>query len=300
MKHTIITAFFLLFIGTLHSFSQSWMTDSLKWKETRELNFGDTYTTSFVVWATESINDTIYRRIHLTQCSVAPVADLFTCHLRAEGNQVFVRVEGQEYLLYDFDLEIGDVYTPQICEMAGEIQVLDGSFANYEVTEVSTTIINGEERRVISFDTFGSGAYDLQWIEGVGSNKGLFHGTEVCAIDVISRLTCFERNTVDEYMNPEFDTCCVFALSDELSDMGSANGLVAYPNPISSSEALKWSEGFESGHLSVFTQEGKLIYSEEISKHSKLTPSDMGLSPGLYHINLEVEGELLHQKMVVY
>ena len=300
MKRTLITAFFLLFIGTISSYSQSWMSDSLKWKETRELNFGDVLTTSFVVWATESINDTIYRRIHLTQCSDAPVSDIFTCHLRAEGNRVFARVEGQEYLLYDFDLELGDIYTPQLCEMAGEIQILDGSIGGYEVTEVSTMIINGEERRVISFDTFGSGPWNLQWIEGVGSNKGLFHGTEVCATDLISRLTCFERNTVDEYMNPEFETCCVFALSDGASDIGSTNGKVVYPNPISSSEALKWSEGFQSGHLTVFTQEGKLMYDEEISKHSTLTPSDMGLSPGLYHFQMEIGNTRLHQKIVIY
>lgn len=300
MKRVIITAFFLLFIGTLHSFSQSWMTDSLKWKETREQNFGDVVTTSFVTWASETINDTLYRRIHRTICSNATVFDIFTCHIRTEGDKVYARVEGHEYLLYDFDLEVGDIYTPEICEMASEFQILVGGFGNYEVTEVSTTIINGEERRVISFETFGSGPWNLQWIEGVGSNKGLFHGTEVCAIDLISRLTCFERNTVDEYINPEFETCCFFALSDGLSDIGSANGQVVYPNPISSSEALKWSEGFQSGHLSVFTQEGKLMYSEEISKESTLTPSDMGLSPGLYHVQMKVEGHLLHQKIVVY
>ncbi len=300
MKRTFITAFFLLFIGTLHSFSQSWMTDSLKWKETREQNFGDVITTSYVVWTTESINDSIYRRIHRTQCSIAPVTDIFICHIRADGNRVFARVEGQEYLLYDFDLEVGDIYTPLLCEIGGEIQILDGGFVSYEVTDVSTILISGEERRLISFNTFGAGASDLQWIEGVGSNKGLFHGTEVCAIDYISRLTCFERNTVDEYMNPEFESCCVFALSDGISDNRSANGQVLYPNPISSSEALKWSEGFQSGHLSVFTQEGKLMYAEEITKHTNLTPSDMGLSPGLFHIQVQVERKLIHQKIVVY
>ncbi|MGB6035248.1 MAG: T9SS type A sorting domain-containing protein [Cryomorphaceae bacterium] len=291
---SITTILIFSIFYTLSTSAQSWMTDSLKWKETRELNFGLTETIAYTTYAQETINDTLYQSIYRVSCTNG-LEENFVCHLRSEENQVFVRVEGQEYLLYDFDLEVGDIFTPLVCVQFDEVQILDGSQTSFEVADVSTTLIDGEERRVISFEPFSA----LQWIEGVGSNQGLFNGIAICAIDIISVLTCFERNTILEYTDPFVEICCPTTLSDDNDEL-TDHRTFAYPNPISLSQSLGFSESVESGQLTVFSQDGKLMYAEQISKTFNLTPSDMGLSPGLYHFQLEMENKRLHQKIVVY
>jgi len=294
MKKFYLFTFCLFFLATVSSNAQSWMNDSLTWKETRELNFGLTESVAYTTLSQETINDTVYQNIHRVNCLTGE-EESFVCHLRSDDNQVFVRVEGLEYLVYDFNLEVGDIFIPLVCVNLDDVQILDGSQTSFEVSDVSTTLIDGEERRVISFEPFSA----LQWIEGVGSNQGLFNGIAVCAIDIISVLTCFERNGDTEYTNPFVEVCCPTTLSDgyTVADQGTP---FAYPNPISLSQSLRFSEEMEAGYLSVFSQEGKLMHAERISKTSTLTPSDMGLSPGLYHMQIENDNTRLYQKFVVY
>lgn len=292
ISYFLTMSFFIMCIG--FSQAQSWMNDSLTWKETRELNFGLTESIGYATFSQETINDTIYQSIHRINCLTGE-EESFVCHLRSEDSQVFARVEGQEYLMYDFDLEVGDTFTPLVCVNLDEVLILDGSQTSFEVSDVSTTLIDGEERRVISFEPFSA----LQWIEGVGSNQGLFNGIAVCAIDIISVLTCFERNAELEYTDPFVEICCPTTLSDGYG-LADESTHFAYPNPVSLSESLRFSEEIERGYLSIFSQEGKLMHAKQIDKNAALTPSEMGLSPGLHYIQLEMDKARLHQKIVVY
>jgi len=292
VSYFLTTCIFIASLG--YSSAQSWMNDSLTWKETREMNFGLTESIGYTTLSHETINDTIYRSIHRVNC-LTGVEESFVCHLRSEESQVFVRVEGQEYLLYDFDLEVGEVFTPLVCVFYDEVQILDGTQASLEVSEVSTTLIDGEERRVISFQPFSA----LQWIEGVGSNQGLFNGIAVCVIDIISVLTCFERNADTEYTDPFVEVCCPTTLSDDF-EVEVQGTHFAYPNPISLSQSLRFSEEVQTGQLTVFSQEGKQLYIEEITENSIRTPSHMGLTRGVYHLQIENGHTRFYQKIVVY
>jgi hypothetical protein len=90
------------------------------------LSFGSTQTLAYTTHSQETINDTIYQSIHGLHC-LNESDQGFVCHLRSEGNLVFIKVDGQEYALYDFNLTAGETYLPPVCEVDNDIMIMAGS-----------------------------------------------------------------------------------------------------------------------------------------------------------------------------
>lgn len=73
--------------------------------------------------------------------------------LRQEDQKIWRRLSNQEFLMYDFSLEVGDTL----------------SQTSMIVTEVSVISYFGQNRKTISFS---EGFHYERWIEGIGSSAG--------------------------------------------------------------------------------------------------------------------------------
>lgn len=93
-----------------------------------------------------------------------------------------------ERLLYDFNISIGDSL------------IVYGSTSQVLIVDSITNILldNGETRKCFHMlNGCGSGYMDgeqLIWIEGIGSNGGLFNPYGGCIIDGLDWLTCFHHH----------------------------------------------------------------------------------------------------------
>jgi hypothetical protein len=108
--------------------------------------------------------------------------------IRQEGRALYVWNGDADELLFDFDLEVGDM--------------LPTSFINFdesiEVTELDSIQLNGEWRRVYTVN----GGWAQTIVEGVGSDRGLFEPIGAileCGHD----LECFSLNGESVYPGPE-------------------------------------------------------------------------------------------------
>lgn len=73
-----------------------------------------------------------------------------------------------------------------------------------------------------------------------------------------------------------------------------------FPNPAGSVTEISWPKGTETAELSIFTAEGKLLYSE--SKTNPQTASAINLSnfvPGVYPVTIKINGNVSTQKLII-
>ncbi len=88
-----------------------------------------------------------------------------------------IRESGEEFLLYDFDLDVGDTFDGEYYE------------GGWTVTAVETVFYAGANRKKITLD----GVNPDIWYEGIGSEKGLtFSGYE--CIDCYTYLLCYSKD----------------------------------------------------------------------------------------------------------
>ncbi len=91
-------------------------------------------------------------------------------------HKVYFIGEGEEYLLYDFDVEVGDI-------------VYGAYNQAWTITAVETEYYAGADRKKISLD----GAGEDIWYEGRGSIRGLTFSLYEC-IDCYTNLLCYSQN----------------------------------------------------------------------------------------------------------
>jgi hypothetical protein len=174
-------------------------------------------------------NDTV---IHgLTYTKIAD-KDRYLGAIREENGKVYAYLNygdymamEDEFLLYDFTVEVGDVITSTAFE--GALSYSDGITVR-QTDEI--TLENGEKRKRIFFDKTGP------WIEGIGSTGGLFHDTMWLLTNyTISYLTCFQQNNISLYLDTDkcLDGKCCEKLSDgaNVHNLSFTNEIVIFPNP---------------------------------------------------------------------
>ncbi len=102
--------------------------------------------------------------------SSEPQKQEYVCAMRTtEDGKVYVYHDNTEYLLYDFDVNIGDVrYT-----FGGPNTILYSPLCKDSIVNIST-LANG--RKKIEVERFDGECQSLQtWIEGVGSTTGIIY-----------------------------------------------------------------------------------------------------------------------------
>lgn len=178
--------------------------------------------------------------------------------------------EGQEILLFDFTLEVGDTVPVSNYATLG-IPLI--------ITDVSDfTLLNGEIRKRIEY-------VDGAYIEGVGGEYGLFQPL-MPGIGFWWNVLCLKLDEENIYSHPNSLSQCNWMTSvDEIP----RSAVQLYPNPnhgtfTFSIEPLKTSYPMR---LVIFNTKGQQVYDRMISV---VTNIDTNLPVGLYHWQLQSAG----------
>jgi hypothetical protein len=119
-----------------------------------------------------------------------------------ENHQLIYRdLEGEEGLIYDFEMEVGDIITI-------DNVYLETPNIEMECVGIETIIVNGEEK--IQYELHNN-EFDQSeiWIEGMGSNNGILSSGYYCTgiTGSSSELLCYSFNDELIYSNPTFSAC---------------------------------------------------------------------------------------------
>lgn len=177
------------------------------------------------------------------------IDSLFKGYVRSFGKQVFFRTSfnTSEYLLYDFDLAVGDTLP------LNELLYSDV----LTISEVDSVLVsNGNYLKVFTLE---GNNYVNQLIEGVGSSAGFLEALQK-PYNVSHALKCYSQN--GQYYFPETENPdCIFFLG--LNSFQPE--LDVYPNPCSQSLRISINADFAGGFWRIITIGGKEIVRGAVS-----------------------------------
>lgn len=196
--------------------------------------------------------------------------------------------QNQEFLLYDFDLEIGDT-VPQTWN--------NYSYPDLYVDAIDSTYINNSYRKRYIYLEQG---YDIGIgvIEGIGAETGLLEPIEM--FEVIWYLRCFYQNDSIYYINSNFTTSCNLeidtCLNVSISEIHNPTTLfVVYPNPCRDIFIIDFS--FDNlpaqAYYSISDPLGRIIEEGAIQgQQNQIIIRTSSFSSGLHTIRLIVNGKV--------
>lgn len=202
-----------------------------------------------------------------------------------EEQKVIINIYLSEKLLYDFSLEVNDTAT-----VYGV-----GDYHQIVVTDVTTVIVNGTERKKIVFDEL-NGWSPGYWIEGVGSVYGLPDAALGQITDYSPVLSCFYEGNNLAWDNPDNeDLQCGSTLATiEISQVE----LSVFPNP--ASEKLNWilpiSINNTTVQVDIYNSTGHLCKTI-ITNSNQIEIAD--LATGIYSIRFSNDEKLIGMEKLV-
>lgn len=173
-----------------------------------------------------------------------------------------------EYLLYDFDIAVGDT-----------LNIYTSFYPPYVVHDVDTISINGTQRR--RWAVGNDGCINCEhWIEGVGSDHGLFYSW--CQyFEWGWQLRCYEDP--DIFYDPWGlgNPCYVLTSTTDpiLKELLSVG-----PNPSNTAIRMRLeAEATETYHLQLFDSRGSLVLERDLSGGEELVLQASDFPKGVYH-----------------
>ena len=204
MKSLRLT-FSLSLVLTSISFSQSLPDSSAIWT-IASISMGSYFQNNTYSYETDTIiNSLTYVTIFTTNDSIYdPSNSNYYCAVREyEGRWFFVlKDQTNEYLLYDFNVNIGDTVIINNPWTDGEKELIVFNTDSLELTDKYYRTID------VGFYDGPSGQPNIidRWIKGIGSTNGLFYsGFYIC--DIGYQLLCFHRNDTLIYLDSPDGTC---------------------------------------------------------------------------------------------
>ena len=156
-----------------------------------------------------------------------------------------------EFLLYDYDLEVGDFFH-------------DDDDHPMQVTEVTTiTDLNGVSRKKITFSFSGLTDVTEFWIEGIGSNRGFMHvgqwEADHDSEGEMYHLLCYHVDNDVIYVNPEYNDCDL----DDIEENTVENSISIYPNPAKDVIKILNDNTLNISYVEIFDLTGRKVLNAE-------------------------------------
>jgi len=197
-------------------------------------------------------------------------------------------VDGNEQLMYNFNLDVGDTFTfSDISALFCEISAYSGE--EFEVTEVTTQFIAGLDRKVMILE----GVQGKEtWIEGIGAVSSL--DTHAWFIAFYNRLICHTKDGITTFFNG-FDECEATAGLDDFFK----STVVLAPNPVFSISTLQFSSEGAADTVHILDVFGRVI-SEINVQGDRVLIDAKAYSAGVYFYQVYSEKQLLKtEKFIV-
>lgn len=204
--------------------------------------------------------------------STFPGEPFVVAYLREDvaEEKIYIYENGEEFLLYDFNVEAGDIITVRSVNSNEDITITDVSFVE----------INGVSRKKISYAQ--SEWFVGDYTEGIGSRYGLIDFATAQITDYAPWLTCYYESGELIWDN-NFDklSCDAVLNVNELETIE----LTLFPNPTSDALFINISNDISGQILfQIFDSAGKLVL-EKMEVSSNVVRLDVSdLAAGNYTI----------------
>ncbi len=220
MKNSILVLILLCMSGQASAQDISFTDVGARWFVADTYPNGNLENPSFIQTTTEvfqwcgeeEIDEVMWSRLCVASDSSQQSTQTLQGWVRdSVGWVFFLDTLGNETLIYDFTLEVGDSILSGFHQESFPTQV-----EYMTALAVDSVFLNGQYHKRIFFDTIQSGIFSWftdVWIEGIGSIHGplspidpMFYGGEFPArID----LTCYWMENDLVWQNPEFESCYI-------------------------------------------------------------------------------------------
>ena len=248
---------------------------------------GSVFKEQFLMEGDTSFNNTCYKKIYICDYSPAIANKVFYGGIRVDSlqkvyffldsNQYLNSLQSnflkyrQEYLLYDFSLNIADtlrVFNPQ-----DSILVLN---------KIDSVLVGNQYRKKWEFRYDFSGITKV-WVEGIGDLNGLFFSLQFDMVDLYHSLTCYEDTSIF-WSNPDLQGVDCFSVGIEPKMSKSSFSIKAYPNPVSTIINFEFEKTYSHKMLlEIYDVLGQRVYDISIAKNEnniKINLED--LKKGIY------------------
>ncbi|MFD1551249.1 hypothetical protein DNU06_12990 [Putridiphycobacter roseus] len=213
----------------------------------------------------------------------------YFCAVRQQNDTWLFIPKGntQAYLLYDFDVVVGDTINVDNPWASGPVQSL--------ITSIDSVLIQGGYRDRLHLDAVGGGFPEV-WIAGIGSSNGLFY-SGYYIFDYGFQLMCFHENDSLKYMNAPNNDCNYQTVGIE--EVENSPYWSVYPNPVSDSFEIKIAADLlKIKSIKIYDNQGRMIRQirpMEISNVNKIE----GIDSGLYLVSVVFQDNEISTKKVV-
>ncbi len=270
-------------------------TDSAQWSVSH--NFPTyTQTIQHKMKGDSVLNGVTYHKIYSsTDLLYGSSNQTINCFLREDASKkVYVKypsgssVDTSEFLLYDFNLSVGDTATIHLINYSTD------SLYKMVVLYSDSSLLGGSYRKMIMLRTipgqviWGPGCDDMWWIQGMGASQfGLLYNE-------LPECSCFCDNT-DYQLSCFWDngtylwggTNCDYATSVENLAFNDFS-VRLYPNPLSNSSILEINN-VGKAKLEIYNLLGKIVMKKAIIDEKNIILDKFDFSSGIFIYKITTE-----------
>lgn len=254
--------------------------------------WGSTYSTEYFRFDEDTIiEDLLYKKIWISADENYDQWNFYGAFIREENNRVFLRqMLGEEGLIYDFNLNIGDSLLVDNPRAAGELYLSLVEIDSVEITD------GYRERWKLVSSNYPEPEY---WIKGIGSETGVLNSSTGVFVGLcgLYRLLCEKENDELVYINPEFTSCfLVTTATHELENRVNQFDL-HYDNY---SVTVKFNYQINKEKVIVLSDISGKIISQIKTRDDNSTFTLLNNRAGIYIISVMIDGKLVSKKFVSY
>ncbi len=288
-----VISFFVFMILTINIFSQDYyplIQEGNTWNVLvvylKNMFLDTTYsTTTYKLTGDTIIDSKTYKKLYKSD-EKYPVNWGFWRFMREDTDKkVWLRHKSseQEFLMYDFSVKVGD-----------SVLVGDSNLEVYlHVDSISDVVINQSHRKQIWLsDKYDPNYYSENWIEGVGSNKGICWSGSVNIVGGWSWLLCMFENEYPVYENPYYESCYMVTAINELE----SPSIDIFPNPAKNLLFIKNREKLAITSFVLFNANGQMIRAFD-KMAEQFDISD--ILPGCYIFKIITETGVITRKLAI-
>ena len=284
--------FLVLLFPFISIYGQQLIDENARWNTFQDAWFdpaNNTYTYTIKLEGETLLDGQTYTRLHYSYDSLNTNWTPTDKYLRETADKkIYLKTTtGEERLIYDFSLEIGDTFN-----------IVDN--CNFIITDIyPITMTDGSERKRFNFDyidIIGTTQTSF-WIEGIGSPWGLInYEGAYCYTDHLTSLQCFYYDNDLVYQSP-FHNICFTILPTQ--DVINSDEIKVFPNPTNALFQIEsLNENWSMEEIQIYSTIGTLV--KTISLNTSKTEIDItALSNGMYYLLIRLDNDLLVSRRIV-
>jgi hypothetical protein len=281
MKKGIIV-YMLLFTCNI-SFGQTLVDTTKRWNNHWGSSiFGQGSGTEFIRFGNDTTVDAnIYKKVLRATHEAPSNWSSYGLIRESAEKKIYYRTDtsNQEYLLYDFSLNINDTV---LAVMMGSYNSGLNLFLGSElvfVLSIDSILIGNKYQKQLHMATVCSGVERDQWVEGMGGSAGMLHNDFGYVGGDFYELVCFYQNDSLFYLNPSYAYCYVKPTS--IPENCPENFISISPNPVTDISVVSIKNSSEKSlNLEIFNTSGEKIIVMDVKDDTYIDRKNF--APGIY------------------